>query len=255
MERTDWVLMTRFYEDGHSARQTCRRFGISAREWQKAVAHGWVPEPGFPQMRPSEKRALIAGLFEEGFSQAEIAAELGLSKSTVSYHARRLGRRIHDKFARRYNWDEVQRAHDGGMRAMECCRQFGFSRATWSKAVATGRIQSRSHLIPLRDLLVKGRRTNRTHLKGRLLQAGLKQNRCEICGITSWMGRPVNMQLHHINGDGSDNRLENIQFLCGNCHSQTDTYGGRNGHRRSERHLKLVEPLSDEDPEADEDIA
>jgi 5-methylcytosine-specific restriction endonuclease McrA len=40
------------------------------------------------------------------------------------------------------------------------------------------------------------------------------------------------MQLHHINGDGSDNRLENIIFLCANCHSQTDTYGGRNGHRR-----------------------
>jgi 5-methylcytosine-specific restriction endonuclease McrA len=43
--------------------------------------------------------------------------------------------------------------------------------------------------------------------------------------------RPLSMQLHHINGDGSDNRLENLQLLCGNCHSQTDNWGGR-GIRR-----------------------
>jgi 5-methylcytosine-specific restriction endonuclease McrA len=61
------------------------------------------------------------------------------------------------------------------------------------------------------------------------------------------MGKPVSMQLHHTNGDGSDNRLENIQLLCGTCHSQTDTYGGRNGHRKPDRHLELVEPLEDEE--------
>lgn len=66
----------------------------------------------------------------------------------------------------------------------------------------------------------------------RLLQAGLKENRCERCDISEWRGKPLNMQLHHINGDGLDNRLENLEFLCGSCHSQTDTYGGRNGHRR-----------------------
>lgn len=50
--------------------------------------------------------------------------------------------------------------------------------------------------------------------------------------LTEWQGKPIMMHLHHLNGDGKDNRLENIVFLCGNCHSQTDTYGGRNGHRR-----------------------
>ena len=41
------------------------------------------------------------------------------------------------------------------------------------------------------------------------------------------------MQLHHVNGDGRDNRLDNLELLCPNCHSQTETYGGRNGHRRN----------------------
>jgi hypothetical protein len=198
-------------------------------------------------MRASEKRRLIEGFFEEGYSQAMIAAELGLSKATVSYHARRIGLPVHDEFARRYDWEEVQQAHDSGMRAMECCRHFGFTKATWCKAVATGRIQSRSHLIPLDELLVKGRRTNRSHLKARLLVAGLKENRCERCGSDSWMGKPLNVQLHHRNGDGTDNRLINLEFLCPNCHSQTDTYGGRNGHRRPDRHLSLVGPEAGEE--------
>lgn len=78
--------------------------------------------------------------------------------------------------------------------------------------------------------------------KARLIREGLKENRCEICNITEWLGKPLNMQLHHKNGDGLDNRIGNLEFLCANCHSQTDTYGGRNGHRKPGRHLRLVDP-------------
>ncbi len=81
--------------------------------------------------------------------------------------------------------------------------------------------------MPIEDLLVAGRPSSRNHIKQRIMGAGLKENRCEICGITDWMGKPLNMELHHVNGDGLDNRLENLQLLCGNCHAQTDNWGGR----------------------------
>ena len=240
--RFDWAAIRAYYEAGHTIAECCRQFGISRGAWDRAVTRGDVaPRPkGTPP--PSETRQAVKRLLDEGKTQAAIAAELGLSKATVAHHVRGLGIPPDKRFSRRYDWAEIQQAHDAGLSAMECCAKFGFARATWSKAVATGRIEPRGRKIPIDELLVVGRRTNRSHLKRRLLEEGIKENRCEICGITEWLGKPLNMQLHHKNGDGSDNRLPNLQLLCANCHSQTDTYGGRNGHRRRKPHLRLVEP-------------
>ena len=80
--------------------------------------------------------------------------------------------------------------------------------------------------MPL-DLLL-GKPRQRGHVKQRLIKLGLKQPWCELCGISEWRGAPLSLALHHVNGDGNDNHLENLQLLCPNCHSQTDTFAGRN---------------------------
>ena len=184
----------------------------------------------------SKKRELVGKLLAEGKSYNVIAKELGLTKPTVAYHARRLGIPADEKASRRYDWKAIQRLYDSGASVRDCAREFGFCLASWHGAVKRGAVVPRPAAMPIEELLVVGRKvTNRSHLKARLLKEGLKENRCEKCGITEWVGKPLSMQLHHINGDGQDNRLENIIFLCGNCHSQTDTYGGRNGHRRKRR--------------------
>jgi hypothetical protein len=66
------------------------------------------------------------------------------------------------------------------------------------------------------------------HLKHRLLDEGVKEDKCEICGIEEWNGKKIVHQLDHINGNSRDHRLENLRVICPNCHSQTDTFCGKN---------------------------
>ena len=65
-------------------------------------------------------------------------------------------------------------------------------------------------------------------LRKRLLKEGIKDNKCEECGITDHNGRPIVMHLDHIDGNGRNHNLRNLRLLCPNCHSQTDTWCGKN---------------------------
>jgi hypothetical protein len=180
------------------------------------------------EARPKvETRERVSSLLAQGRSRTAIARELGLSKSTVSYHARRLGERVDERGARRYDWAVVQTFYDDGHSVRECIARFGFSRQSWHAAVQRGAIVPRAHPMPIDRLLVADTYRSRHNVKLRLIGQGLKRNRCEVCGLTEWRGMPLSMALHHVNGDGRDNRLENLQLLCPNCHSQTENFAGR----------------------------
>ena len=81
---------------------------------------------------------------------------------------------------------------------------------------------------PLAEILVDGSHYQSYKLKKRLLDEGLKQGVCECCGLDVWRGQAIPLELHHINGNNRDNRLENLLLLCPNCHALTDTYRGKN---------------------------
>ena len=82
---------------------------------------------------------------------------------------------------------------------------------------------------PLSEILVEHSTfINANHLRERLLKEGLKQHKCEYCGYSEWMGQPIALELHHINAIRDDQRLENLQLLCPNCHALTDNYRGKN---------------------------
>ena len=81
---------------------------------------------------------------------------------------------------------------------------------------------------------------NISRLKQRLIKEKRLEYKCACCGIIEWMGKPLTLQLDHINGKNNDHRIENLRFLCPNCHSQTPTYAGRNkGESSSGQDLSL----------------
>lgn len=85
-----------------------------------------------------------------------------------------------------------------------------------------------------------GRFIHSYKLKEKLFEEGIKENKCEICGNDTWLGKKLVCQLHHINGDNRDNRLENLQILCPNCHSQTENYCGSSNKSEKEKHYCKV---------------
>lgn len=93
-----------------------------------------------------------------------------------------------------------------------------------------GHLRGKTHtyrLRPLSKILVKGKLENTWRLKNRLIKEGLKKKQCENCSIVLWLDNPTPLELHHIDGDRTNNLLSNLELLCPNCHAITDNYRGK----------------------------
>lgn len=77
------------------------------------------------------------------------------------------------------------------------------------------------------NFLTNGTSYSNEAIKNILFKELLWKNECSECKITSWLNKNLTMQLDHINGNSSDNRLANLRLLCPNCHSQTNTFCGK----------------------------
>jgi len=96
---------------------------------------------------------------------------------------------------------------------------------------------------PLSSILVKDSTyKNLNSLKRRLISEGIKEHRCEECRRTMWENHPIPIELDHVNGDKKDNRIENLRFICPNCHTLTPTYKGKNTKKYKDK-MKMVDSI------------
>lgn len=97
-----------------------------------------------------------------------------------------------------------------------------FTGAAWNKGI---NFKPFGKTYKLEDVLVKNSEyKSSNHLKKRLYAEGIKKKQCEECDITEWNNKKIIFELEHINGNNTDNRIENLKILCPNCHSQTPTF-------------------------------
>lgn len=95
----------------------------------------------------------------------------------------------------------------------------------WNKGEKYRQIKPKQ---PIEEILVEhSTYVNTNSLRKRLLNEKLKERKCECCGNIEWLGKPIALELHHVNGIKDDLRLENLQILCPNCHTFTDNYRGK----------------------------
>lgn len=108
----------------------------------------------------------------------------------------------------------------------QMCEEYGFD---------TSHFKGRSHTknvgkyrTPIEKYLNNEQSVSSWKLRNRLLAEGYFEKKCCCCGNTEWLGHPIPLELHHIDGNKDNNSLENLELRCPNCHYFTDTYKSKN---------------------------
>lgn len=152
-----------------------------------------------------------------------------INNKMVSYYKKKTKEELEDIVAKSETWSDVMRklgytANRGNsfLGLKKYIDKMGINYSHF-KGRAHGRSINRKYLLS--DIFCKDSKyVNMSKLKQYAIKYMNLGNKCCICGLSEWMGKPITLQLHHINGDNRDNRIENLQLLCPNCHSQTDSF-------------------------------
>lgn len=89
-------------------------------------------------------------------------------------------------------------------------------RQNWSKGISSCNKKSAIEFIKTSH--------NSPKIRKKLIEDGLKEHRCEMCGLSEWLGNPIPLELHHEDGNRFNNDIDNLKILCPTCHSLTPNH-------------------------------
>lgn len=150
-----------------------------------------------------------------------------------------------------YNQEQLEKIIKESNSFSECCRKIGYSdKGRYGPDVIKEKCKEYSidysHFhkknnnknnvkYSIEEILIEDSNyKNISSLKSRLIKEKILEYKCDICGNEGeWMGLPLVLQLDHINGNHLDHRIENLRFICPNCHSQTKNFSGKNKNKKT----------------------
>lgn len=205
-------------------------------------------------------RDLLLSFIEQGLSTSKIARLTNKGKSTIRYWLKKYNLKT---TKRTFTLEEFIEAVKNNYSVASClvCLNLSPTGANYrgfykfqrennidiSHFTGQAHLRGKSHnynkIIPLSEILVKDYDYSSNKLRKRLISEGLKEHKCECCGLTEWLGEPIPLELDHIDGDHYNNLIENLKILCPNCHAKTPTYRGRNVKNKNKQKEKIMNNL------------